>query len=118
MHQRHLYRLAIGGQRSLKPAPVRGSLSKAKPALAPEDACDLLDEVLLGRPLRTMLGHQRLDNGPVFVGTLPGQHRVARQHAVAQRVEAGDVGAAGLGRQGLCRCCHRQFPRFNSGATG
>src|SRR4249920_3305995 len=29
-------------------------------ALAPEDAGDLLDEVLLGRALRTMLGHQRL----------------------------------------------------------
>jgi hypothetical protein len=27
--------------------------------------------------LRTMLGHQRLDNRPVFVGVLPWQDRVA-----------------------------------------
>ena len=50
------------------------------------------------------------------LASLPWQHRVARQHAVAQRVEAGDVGAAGLGRQGLWRCCRRPYPRFNSGA--
>jgi hypothetical protein len=80
MNQRHLYRLAVGRQRSLQPAPVSGSLSEAKPPLGPQDAGDLLDEVLLCRPLRTMLGHQRLDNRPVFVGVLPWQDRVARQH--------------------------------------
>ena len=39
-------------------AVVEALLSKAKPALAPQDACDLLDEVLLCRPMRAMLGHQ------------------------------------------------------------
>jgi hypothetical protein len=102
MNQRHLYRLAVGCQRSLQPAPMRGSLSKAKPALAPEDASDLLDEVLLGRALRTVLGHQRLDNGPVFVGTLPGQHRLARQHAVAQRVEAAVMSVPPVSARKVC----------------
>ena len=49
-------------------------------------------------PCGTVLGHQCVDDGLIFVGILPGQDGVARQHAVAQRIEAGDVGAAGLGR--------------------
>ena len=78
----------------------------------------LVEEIagILWRKRRLCLAEERLDNGPVFVGVFPWQHRVARQHAVAQRVEAGDVGAAGLGRQGLWRCCRRPYPRFNSGA--
>src|SRR5258707_1356678 len=32
--------------------------------------------------------------------------RLARQHPMTQRVEAGDLGAAGLGRECLCRSCH------------
>ena len=98
MHQRHLHRLAVGRQRAIQPAPVGGGLGQAQPALAPQDAGQFLDQMLLGRPLRSVLGHQRRDNGVVFVGILPGQDGVARQHAVAQRIEAGDLGAAGLGR--------------------
>jgi hypothetical protein len=66
MYQRHLYRPAVGCQRSLKPAPVGGSLSKAKPSLAPQNAGQFLDQVLLGRPLRSVLDHQRLHNCPVL----------------------------------------------------
>lgn len=55
--------------------------------------------MLLGRPLWDVFGHQRLYSRLVFVGILPGQNGVARQHAVVQRVEARELGAAGLGRQ-------------------
>ena len=87
-------------------------LGEAQPALAPHDAGDLLDQVLLGRPLRRVLDHERCHDGLIFVGILPRQHRVARQHAVAQRIEAGDVGAAGLGGQcgsGLNQYGHLPF---------
>jgi hypothetical protein len=36
MNQRHLYRLAIGRQRSVESPLVSGSLSEAKPTLAPQ----------------------------------------------------------------------------------
>ena len=85
-----------------------GGFGQAQAALAPQDARQFLDQMLLGRPLRPVLGHQRRDDGAVLVGILPRQHGVARQHAVAQRVEAGDLGAAGLGRQGRFDLVHRQ----------
>ena len=91
-----------------KPAPVGGGLGQAQAALAPQDAGQFLDQMLLGRPLRRVLGHQRRDEGVVLVGILPRQHGVARQHAVAQRIEAGDLGAGGLGRQGRFGLVHGQ----------
>jgi hypothetical protein len=41
---------------------VSGSLSEAKPPLAPQDAGNFLDQMLFGRPVRTVLGHQTLNN--------------------------------------------------------
>ena len=54
--------------------------------------------MLLGRPLRRALGHERSAQGMIFGRVLP-RHRVARQDAMASRVEACDLCAAGLGRQ-------------------
>jgi hypothetical protein len=73
MNQRHLYRLAVGRQRSVEPPPVSGSLGQAKPTLAPQDASNFLNQMLLGGPLRSVLGHERRYNRLVFVGILPGQ---------------------------------------------
>ena len=49
--------------------------------------------MLLGRPLRRMFGNEGHHDCLIFVSVLPGQHRVARQHAVAERVEAGAASA-------------------------
>ena len=43
MNQRHLYRLAVGRHRSVEPPLVSGSLSEAKPTLAPQDASNRPD---------------------------------------------------------------------------
>jgi hypothetical protein len=58
-------RAAVGLQSILQPAPVGGGFSQAKPTLAPHDACDFLNQMLLSRPLRNMLAHKRLHNRPV-----------------------------------------------------
>jgi hypothetical protein len=53
----------------------------------------------LGRSLRGVLGDERRDQVRYSCLVLSRQHGVARQDAMAQRVEAGDPGAANLGRQ-------------------
>ena len=61
----------------LEPVAVDGGLAHAQPALAPEDPGDLLDQVLLGRPLRRVLGHQCGEELPVLLRVLPRQDGVA-----------------------------------------
>ena len=41
-----------------------GAFGHPQPALAPEDAGDFLDQMLLGRPARRMLGGQRRQELP------------------------------------------------------
>src|SRR3954447_17628567 len=67
---------------------MRGGLGHAQPALAPDDAGDLLDQMLLSRPERLVLLHERSQELPVFLATLPRQDRVAGENAMARRVEA------------------------------
>jgi hypothetical protein len=78
VHQRHLHRLAIGAERAVQPAPVGSGFRQAQAAFPPQYASQFLDQMLLGRSLRFMLGRERRDEGAVFVGILPGQHGVAR----------------------------------------
>ena len=99
MDQRYLHRLAVGGERGVQPAPVGGGLGQAQPALAPQDAGQFLDQMLLGRSPRRVLGYERGDQRAVFVRILPRQHGVARQHAMAQRVEARHLVTAAAGRR-------------------
>ena len=47
-------------------------------------ARQFLDQMLLSRPLWAVLGHQRPDDGAVFVSILTRQHCVKRQKSVAQ----------------------------------
>jgi hypothetical protein len=83
-------------KRLFKPVPMGGGLGQAQAAPAPKDAGQFLNQMLLGRPLRRMLGDERREQVAIFGRVLPRQHGVARQDAMAQRVEAGDLGAAGL----------------------
>jgi hypothetical protein len=43
MDERHLYCLAIGGERAVQTATVRGGLGKVQPLLAPQDARQFFD---------------------------------------------------------------------------
>jgi hypothetical protein len=88
MHNRSIRSATRLRKRIVKPVPMGGGLGQAQAALAPQDASQFLDQVLLRRPLRPVLGNERRDQGVVLVRVLPGQHGVARQHAVAQRIEA------------------------------
>ena len=99
MHDRSLRSPLRLRKRIFKPVPMGGGLGQAQAALAPKDAGQFLDQMLLGRPLRGVLGDERRDQVAIFGRVLPRQHGVARQDAMAQRVEAGDLGAADLGRQ-------------------
>ncbi len=54
-------------------AMVRGGLAKSQASFAPNDAGQLLDEMLLGRPMRRMLRGERLDQRAVFVFIFSGQ---------------------------------------------
>ena len=101
----------------LQPTPVGCGLGQAKAPLAPQDASQFLDEMLLRRSLGCVLGHKRGNEGAVFVGVLPGQYRVARQDAVLQRVEAGDVSATGLSRQVRLDVGHDQKVLFRLGLS-
>ena len=85
MNQRNFYRLAVKLQRSLQPALVSGSLSKTKPALAPQDASNFLNEMLLGRPCGACSVTRAPHNCPVFVGTLQGTPCSATAHHGAAR---------------------------------
>jgi hypothetical protein len=76
-----------------------GGLGQPQATLAPKDPGQFLDQVLLGGANRRMLSCERRDQVAIFRCVLPGQHGVLRQDAVAQRVEARDLGAADLGRQ-------------------
>ena len=94
-----LHRVAPGRERGLQSAPVGGSLGQAEPALAPQDAGQFLDQMLLGRSPRRVFGGERRDQRAVFFRILPRQHGVARQHAMAQCVEARHLVTAAAGRQ-------------------
>src|SRR5271166_4627353 len=61
-----------------------GALGQPQAALAPKNAGQFLNQMLLGRPLRGVLGDQGLDEGSVFVHVLPGQHSVARQQVISR----------------------------------
>jgi hypothetical protein len=78
MHQRHLHRLTIRIESPIQLPSVSGGFGQAPPALAPQNAGQLLDQMLLCRSLRPVLGHQHRDQGAVFVRILPGKHGVAR----------------------------------------
>jgi hypothetical protein len=67
---------------------VCGSLSQTQPTLPPHNAGDLRNQMFLCRALRRVLGDERCHDRLIFVGVLPRQHGVARQHAVPQGVEA------------------------------
>src|SRR3954452_14291626 len=64
------------------------ALGHPQAALAPDDAGDLLDQVLLGWPERLVLLHQCSQELAVFLAALPRQDRVAGEDAMARRVEA------------------------------
>src|SRR5262249_61974321 len=55
---------------------------ETQPALAPHNAGNLLDQMFLGGSLWSMFGHQRCHDRMIFVGIFPGQHGIARQHAM------------------------------------
>src|SRR3954466_1820523 len=67
--------------------------------------------MLLGGSARLVLARQRREKILVFALLLPGQEGVARQHAMAQGVEARQLRAASLNRK-LSRFCHDQNLRF------
>ena len=56
VHQRRRGGMPVGRKRPVKTPPVEGGLGQAQAALPPQDAGQLLHEVLLGRPLRRVLG--------------------------------------------------------------
>ena len=58
MHQRRLDRASMGFGGVLKAVLMGGGLGKTQPPFAPQDARQFLDQVLLGRPLRTMFVRQ------------------------------------------------------------
>src|ERR1700722_2573361 len=99
MHDRPLRSAVRLRKRVFKPVPMGGGLGQAQAALAPKNAGQFLNQMLLGQPLRGVLGDERRHQVAIFGRVLPRQHGVARQDAMAQRVEAGDLGAAELGRQ-------------------
>ena len=82
--------------------------------LAPDDACQLLDEMLLGWPLRQVLGHQRVKQLRIFLGIFPGQHSVFRQHPMPEPIEAGDVVIAAPGWGSICTFSARLIARTPS----
>ena len=61
---------------------MRGSLGQAKTALAPQDAGQFLDQMLLGWSLWGVLAHERCHNRLILIGVLPRQDGVAGQNAV------------------------------------
>src|SRR5262245_45994551 len=99
-------------QGATETAPMGCGPGEAQVALAPNNAGQFLDKLLFGRSMWVLLGHQRRDQGVVFAGIPPVQHRIARQHAMAQRVEADDLRAAGLCRQRGLGFAHFRLLRF------
>jgi hypothetical protein len=47
-------------------------LGQSQAALAPQDAGQFLDQMLLGRTLRSVLGRERRDQGAIFFGSSHG----------------------------------------------
>ena len=70
---------------------MNGVLAQSQPPLPPDDARQLLDEVLFGRPLRMVLGDERFEERPIFIPVFPRQHDVSRQHPMPQRIEPRDL---------------------------
>ena len=92
--QAGLGRLVERRERPLQAAALHRRLGQAQPALAPDDAGQLFDQMVLDRPLRRVLGEERVEQGGILALVLPRQHRVAREHAVLESVEAGGLIAA------------------------
>ena len=63
MSKRRLCGLSIGVEGVFQPTPMGGGLCESQPALAPQNAGKFLDQMLLGRSLRRVLGDQRRDQG-------------------------------------------------------
>jgi hypothetical protein len=49
-----------------------GALPDPQAPLTPDDARQLLDEVLLGRPPRVVLAYERFEQRPIFLGSSHG----------------------------------------------
>src|SRR5215471_17202805 len=82
------------------------ALSESQTPLTPDDTCQLFDEMLLGRTLRIVLRHERLEQHPILVSVFPRQDGVTRQNSVSERIEASEfvIASSGLGK-------HRHFLR-------
>ena len=83
MHDRPLRSAVRLRKRLFKPVPMGGGLGQTQAALAPKDAGQFLNQMLLGRPVRGVLGDERRDQVAIFGRVLPRQHGVARQDGSA-----------------------------------
>ena len=95
---------------------MRGPLSQPQAPLAPDDARQLLGEVLFGRPLRMVLRDERFEERPIFIPVFPRQHSVLRQHPMPQRIEPCDlvIAAARLAKSlEIFRHAHVWHPAFS-----
>src|SRR5271155_1346624 len=97
MHHRRLRGVSSRLKGFFEPSAMGSGLRQAQPSLSPKDAGHFLDQMLLGRSLRRMFGDERGDQGVVFVRILPRQDGVARQDAMAERIEAADLRTGGFG---------------------
>src|SRR5262245_29011092 len=61
-----------------KMTSARSSLSKPKATFAPQNPCQLLNQMLLGRPLWSMLGRQCGEENAIVLRILPWQHGPVR----------------------------------------
>jgi hypothetical protein len=79
---------------------MRGGFAQAQAPLAPDNARQLFNKVLLGRPVRAMLGDERIEQRAILLAVFPRQNGILRQQAVPQRVETGNliVALARLGK--------------------
>ena len=67
-------------------------------------------------PARRVLLDQRREQAAVLLGVLPRQHRVPRQHAVAERVESRHAVAAGRAGQGSSSSASSGTPAMSAHA--
>ena len=86
----------------MQPGSVCGGLGHCHPLLAPKNAGQLLDEVVLGWTVWLVLGCQTLQQFVVLAPILPGQHQVPRQDAMSEGVVPATFVAPGLSRHWHC----------------
>src|SRR4029077_13704726 len=90
MDERRFRRLLIGIRAAVESAVMRGTFPQPQAPLAPDDAGQLLDEVLFGRPPWLVLGDECFYQRPIFLAVLPRQNGVLRQQPVPKRIKAGE----------------------------